>query len=222
MKFSELSEHVKQRVLDEQAESLCGDEWWDSSYEDFKEVASCFGFAISHVHNRMDINFTGFSSQGDGASFCADFDIDAAMDVVEEVKAYAPCDTTLNELAVVHLRECVSVFGISEMLCGGMGLRATITQGDSHYCHEMTMRINTPSHCTLDFDGHESEDLHEAEVIAQCDLFDQWILDCARDLARWMYKTLEKEYDYLTSEEALEERGLEYDEEGNILEEACV
>lgn len=224
MKFMELDARVRERVLEQYAQSLEGG-WWDRSYEDFVEVVACFGFDVTmYVYSRgiPHIAFSGFSSQGSGASFSAVFDIDDAMDVVEKIKVYAPADAVLHKLAESHLKECTEVFGISEMLCGGMGLRASVTNKDSHYCHEMTMRVDAPSHTTLDFDGHESEDLHEAQVIEQLDLFDQWLLDCARDLARWMYKALETEYYYLISEEALCERGLEYDEEGNELEEACV
>ena len=221
MEFSELDKHVKQRLVDEQAKAL-DYEWWDCTYEWFVEVVACFGFDVTmYNQGSPHIAFHGFCSQGDGASFAAVFDIDDAMDVVEKLKPVAS-DPVLHKLAEAHLKECTEVFGISEMLCGGIGLRASIAQKDSHYCHEMTMYIDSPSNTTLDFDGHESEDLHEAEVIAKLDLFDQWLIECARDLARWMYKTLETEYDYLTSEEALIERGLEYDEEGNELQEACV
>ena len=54
------------------------------------------------------------------------------------------------------------------------------------------------------------------------DDFDRWCLECAQDLARWMYEVLEEEHEYLTSEEAIEERGLEYDESGVELEKARV
>jgi hypothetical protein len=219
MKFAELSQPVKDRLL-EQAASMLDYEWWEYVYGDFSTIAECFGFGITRKGiNHLDIYFRGFSSQGDGASFGAVWDIDGAIDVKERLAFHTTTDETLNALAARMYEECSGMMGVSEMLCHGIGLRLGIKASDSHYPHSGTMRINTPSHTTLDFYGYESGDLHEAEVIERCDAFDEAILDIAKELADWLYKQLGAEYDYLTSEECLAERGIDYDEDGVELEE---
>jgi len=56
------------------------------------------------------------------------------------------------------------------------------------YCHEMSMRIDV---CRDD-----------AEVTADAE---DEISESLRDLARWLYGRLEAEYDYLTSDEVVDE-----------------
>lgn len=43
------------------------------------------------------------------------------------------------------------------------------------------------------------------------------IVDAMNDFANWIYRSLEREYEYLTSDEALAELDYDYDEEGEII-----
>lgn len=61
-KITELSPEAKERALAWLAEGL-DYEWWDSVYDDAKEVGECLGVRVD------DISFSGFYSQGDGCCF---------------------------------------------------------------------------------------------------------------------------------------------------------
>lgn len=126
------------------------------------------------------IYYRGFSSQGDGASFlCKRVDIPALL-------RYNKSRTDYRRLLYAIDREHVYA-------------EIEITQG-GYYCHEYTM-------------GTEDDLTYQADMPAsRTDALDaQWeqvvslALETGRTLARQVYKELEKEYDYLTSGEAIKE-----------------
>lgn len=88
-KFAELSNAAKERAKAWYAEGL--DRWWDSSFEDAKQIGALLGFEIDNIY------FSGFSSQGDGAKFEGSFSY--AKGCVKAVKSHAPLDTTLHAIA---------------------------------------------------------------------------------------------------------------------------
>ena len=62
--FNELSEEQKQEVLDRhRGYDVDHFEWFEYTIDDYKEILEIIGFYD------IDINFSGFWSQGDGASF---------------------------------------------------------------------------------------------------------------------------------------------------------
>ena len=64
-KFNELAEGVKAKVRDRYRENYPDTEWWWPIYEDVISEAKEYGITLVDD----DIQFTGFWSQGDGASF---------------------------------------------------------------------------------------------------------------------------------------------------------
>lgn len=170
--FAELSESAKQSACDWYAQSLPCD-WYADVCDDFEMCVSFMG--LSDVQTR----FSGFWSQGDGASFSARYAYrkNGLVDLI----AYAPADTALHEIA----RDIVAVQRRAFYRIDG----AVTLSG--HYCHEYTMHF-------------ENDEL----------------LDCFRRLARWLYATLEKEYEYQTSTEYVAEMSEAndwyFDEKGNF------
>ena len=138
-----------------------------------------------------DIYFRGFCSQGDGACFTGHYRYAKAG--VKAVMEYAPQDKELHRIA----KELQEV----QRKCF-YKLYATITQSGM-YCHEGAMRFEIYS-CDNNYTEIEEAGLKEA----------------LRDFARWIYKSLEEQYEYETSEEAVleacEANGYEFDEKGNL------
>lgn len=139
------------------------------------------------------IYFSGFSSQGDGACFEGSYRY--APGAVKAIKAYAPQDVELHRIAKALQAEQRRNF---------YQLRAS-TKHRGHYYHAYCMAVSVED--VRDNYGNCSDDA-ESEIT-----------ELLRDFANWIYKQLEKEYEYQTSDENAEEMILaneyEFDENGN-------
>jgi hypothetical protein len=188
MKFSELSESAKDRVRNGE---FLDYEWWDCTYEDAKNIAVILGI------ENISINFRGFWSQGDGASFNGRYIFPRGIDIVKAVTEYAPLDDDLKSFA-----ERLTVLWVTLRMTGIEPPSIQICQMPDHYCHEMTMYIDVMSE---DDNNCPSEEFHEE------------LIYIFRDFARWIYKQLETKYEYLTSDDRVVERDEDYEEDGTLI-----
>lgn len=124
--------------------------------------------------NITDIYFSGFSSQGDGACFEGAYEYKKGS--VKGIIAYAPEDKELHDIA----RRLFDVQRKHLYL-----LRATVRH-HGHYYHELCTDIDVTNMETGDWAGKETEDE---------------ISDVLRSFMQWIYRTLGREFEYLTSEE---------------------
>lgn len=196
-KFSELSDSAKETAR----------EWWrrDQDFDlehvidDAATVADLFGLDIRKKTVRLmngktrqepAVFWSGFWSQGDGASFEGAYAY--SKGALHSVKNYAPQDTKLH--AIVRRLQKVQARNFYR-------LEADITQS-GRYVHEMTMRFDVSR---TDYQAVSVEDGEE-------------LSDCLRDFARWIYRALEAEYEYQTSDEVTDElieaNGCTFDEDG--------
>lgn len=94
-KFEELSDKAKEKAREwwREAGYDFGDGWWDDVYDDAKKILGYLGF------ENIDPSFSGFYSQGDGASFTATWN----ASYVEFGKAveYAPDSSEIKDVASV-------------------------------------------------------------------------------------------------------------------------
>lgn len=78
--FSELSQKAKEKVLKKLYDINTNCEWYDFIFDDF--MVKCENLGITVNYN--DISFSGFWSQGDGASFITDLiDIRKIIEVLK-------------------------------------------------------------------------------------------------------------------------------------------
>lgn len=124
-----------------------------------------------------NIYFAGFSSQGDGACFTGNYSYE--KQAIKKVKEYAPQDTELHRIAGQ----------LQEIQKRHLYLISATIKHNGHYYHELCTDIDV-----VDFNGYS---------IAGDD-FDN-ITELLRDLMRWMYSQLDKQYNYLVSEKEIEE-----------------
>lgn len=197
-KFSELSDSAKETAR----------EWWrrdqdfdlDSTIDDAVTIGQLFGLDIrmetvrlmsGRTRQEPAVFWTGFWSQGDGASFEGAYAY--SKGALDAVKSYAPQDSTLH--AIVQRLQKVQARNFYQ-------LTATIDQS-GHYVHEMTMRFDVSRNDDKPVSDDDCEELS----------------DCLRDFARWIYRALEAEYEYQTSDEVTDElieaNGCTFDEDGN-------
>lgn len=156
-------------------------DWWDFTCDDFDIICKHMGIDV----DKGEPSFSGFCSQGDGASFTGTFNGELAECAPEKIKAYAPEDKELHRIA--------------DELCmlGRLYYRAyahiTRLYG-THYYHQYTMYVTGLEPVYGDPDDW-ADAVHAALEDGLQDLF--------RDLAGWLYSSLDAEYDYLTSDEAV-------------------
>ena len=171
--FAELSEAARAAVLDKYRDwNVEGLDWWDSVYEDAQAIGALMGFT------GMEIGFSGFWSQGDGARFDASYSF--ARDCYRRVKAYAPKDETLHNLAA-KLQALQKKNG--RKLEGG----CKRDKSGMSYEHSGWMSCEVER---TDEKEVSDEDAQEFTAIA-------------RGFANWIYRTLEKDYEGQTSDEAV-------------------
>ncbi len=207
MKYADLAPEVQQRLLQQEAQFMSGDCWWSESVDDdFKTDGVERGFDIEEMF------WSGFSSQGDGASWVGTVDIGRFL-------ACHLAPTNPQYARYVVLQELVAGSRIDTY--------AKIT-AEGHYSHEYSMRCGDVEADVVGGTMHEGV-LQGADTEVLFDSIDgdnllsdleEWILEQAQDYARKYYAALESEYDYLTGEDALIERDLDYDEEGEEVADA--
>ena len=122
------------------------------------------------------IYFSGFSSQGDGACFKGSYSY--AKEAPKAIKAYAPNDKELLRIAYALQSAQRKAF---------YQLYAT-TEHHGHYYHSGCMAVSVE---------HENRDVSEAEEDA--------VMQALRDFAGEVYVSLEKEYEWLDSDEQVDE-----------------
>lgn len=202
-KFSELSEAAKETARDhERSGDYPHDDWWDSTHDDAKRVGDCLGLDfIEKEQGRPCIYFSGFCSQGDGASFEANWNPEG--DIVKAVIEHAPQDNTLKSIAEGLMMLCVHAAFKGNVLWG------TVRTDNSNYSHSNTMTGElTYFNVDADVDGVPEDD-------------DKEFLVLMRRFADWIYDQLNAEYDYLNSEEHIDKRlsdsDEEFDEDGHVV-----
>ena len=210
--YDELSENAKEKAREWYRE--VDYDWWDCLYEDFAERAKELGIELSkkpvllmNGKTRYDpeIYFSGFYCQGSGSSFAGKW---RAWDMnPDKLKSECPTDSELHRIADV-LTDCAKEDG--EMW-------ADIKAHDDNW-----IRVEVNDGETIEEKLNELEyKSNEYNLLAQtCQQREQEVAKALRDFNRWIYARLQEEYEYLTSDEHVEEsiRANEYEftEDGEV------
>jgi len=172
--YDELNEKAQEKARDWMREGTCDDSfWYESTLEDFVTIAGYLGYEVK----RDRVFFSGFASQGDGACFEGTFR--SANLKLDALKAYAPQDTELarigNELA--------------SFVKDHPHFYASIKH-QGHYSHKYETVF------TCEDLNEEDEDITEAKT-------EDEFIELSRDLMDWVYRQLEREYDYQMADKQL-------------------
>lgn len=176
-------------------------DWYAFVYSDFERVCAILGVELRTVPVRLfgggtrtkpGIWFSGFWSQGDGACFEGSYAY--AKGAAGAIRAHAPDDAELHDiadaLAAVQRRNLYQ-------------LRADIRHRGRYY-HEHAMAIDVER----DSAGGQAMTGDAEEIVTEI----------LRDLARWLYRRLEDEYEHQTSDAeidaALEAGAFTFTEDG--------
>lgn len=174
--FDELSEESQQRVIEPSREAY--EPHYDIIYEDFvNNMSEKYGSNVAID----DIQWTGFWSQGDGASFVCEFDEEVIFSILKERLSGGHEIQQLEELGVrIH--------------------HAASIRSPSHYVHENTVHghliFNVP-------DGKE----FDVEI---ADTLEEALTEIIREECRNLYSQLQDFYEEETSADAIREKIRQY------------
>ena len=202
-KFDELSDEAKQTAINSNRSwSIQDSDWWDSSFESFADAADLFGLDIRQTRKSLmdgtfrhdpTIYFSGFSSQGDGACFEGDYSYKKGA--LESTKQAFPGDSELLRI----------VQGLQALQQRNFYQLTASAKHRGRYNHSGCMDITVDRADGKAFSDDDEERLEQL----------------LRDFADWIYSQLEKEYDYLTSDEAIAEslraNEIEFTEDGQTI-----
>ena len=191
-RFHELSDKAKARARDHYRAQGVRDQWWDFVYEDAVRVANILGISITEKSGPSPaIYFSGFSSQGDGACFQGGYTPKPGNETTEGIRSECPQDEELHRIA-----DALALLQVSARVQHGQRIEANITTSGS-YCHSGTMNVDAT------YTEGDSPDPEISEELQQL----------IRDFADWIYARLEDEYDWLNSNEHIDEALLDGDNE---------
>lgn len=195
-KYTQLSDGAKEKVKQWWYEHGADYDWYDDTYERFKEEGYELGFQLGVI------NFSGFYSQGDGACWSGH------IDVVAWLRSH--CDDSIARDAWIQL--ITEDYASKHIPIGFSG----------HYSHSGAMNVSywegmIDGECTdtddgivllqrdTIFKGMHYKDL--LNIITSSDFpykntsdLAEAIEESARDYADELYKQLREEYEYITSE----------------------
>ena len=186
--FAELSDVAKDKARSWYRELGPHDDWYETVYEDFERVCDILGIRLKTrpvrlmgggVRQKPCIWFSGFWSQGDGA--CFECHYSHTVGSKRRIRDYAPNDKALHGIAdrlqAVQRRNFYQ-------------LHAEATHR-GHYLHEFCMAV--------------AVERGSPTWQPMTDGADDGVSEALRDLARWLYRQLEREHDYQMSDDVVAE-----------------
>jgi len=182
------NDSVAEKILEKYRDINTDHEWYTFSVEDFCESIKKIGFDV----DSDDVQFTGFWSQGDGASFTGSIDILEYLKGSKQLTRYSALRRAIDN-------------GKVENYVG-------ISRDSYHYSHENTCSIEY-----IDVYTDDITDLVDSQVAELQDDLEEKRLELSKEL----YRKLSDEYDYLCSDKALIETFVaneyDFDEDGDIV-----
>lgn len=208
MKYIELSDSAKEKVHQWYCGTLDND-WYESVFEQAKDEGVALGFYIDEIY------FTGFWSQGDGASWKGEVDVAKWCSLQDREDSRYAVLRVLIEEGYVDCRLYISTSGRyshSYTMYVTHGLGGIDSEEDAVVMatSEPIFSGMTVSQLASILGGDEGVGDIETEMLAS-----------AREYADDIYNQLEQEYSYITSEECIAELAAvndwDFDETGEMI-----
>ena len=186
-RLDELSDAAKDKARGWYRQTGFDHDWYEFVYEDFERICAILGIDLKTVPVRLYggtrqktcIWFSGFWSRGDGACFEGRYR--HAKGTPQKIRDHAPKDGELHRIA--DALQAIQRRNFYQ-------LHATITHRDRYfheYCMAIAVERDSPTYQDVTADAEDA------------------VIEALRDLARWLYRQLEQEYEGLTSDEAVDE-----------------
>ena len=187
-RLDELSDAAKEKARAWYSEGGFDYDWFECVYDDFERIAEILGLRLKTrvvrlygggTRQKPSIWFSGFSCQGDGACFETVYSYRKGAPC--RIREYAPQDAELHRIAdALQVAQRRNFYQLNAE-----------TSHRGRYYHEYCMAIS------VERDSPTGQDMTaDAE---------EAVIEALRDLARWLYRQLEQEYQFQTSDAVLDE-----------------
>lgn len=230
--FDELEGRAKEKARQWLVDAALDSDWWECVYADAKEDGDKRGFEIE------DIRFSGFWSQGDGASWTGSVNVARFVEWMLEQPEGTPVHRQID--VDRHRYLCL----VELMKDGWVEPHINIVRSSYHYVHENTTGPENSvdwsalaSEMCLDPDLGQPESVLHSEgvlkgasvvgvaegidVAALIDDLDMRIKEQVQSFSQEIYARLEATHDALTEDEELADMASandwRFDEEGNFV-----
>jgi len=213
--FDELSDRAKERARDWYRQGMETSDYAESVIEDAARMADLLGINLRGRVARLlgggtrmepEVYWSGFSHQGQGACFVGSYHYRKGS--ARAIAAEAPSDWTDRETGKrIENKSNAELNRIAAELADLQRahfyrLSANVSPRGGNDCHEMSVSIDV-------FDGENDADDETADAMREL----------LRDFMRWIYRSLESEYEYQMSDaqvdESLRANEYEFDEDGD-------
>jgi len=174
-KFDELSDAAKEKAREWYRDGQLDYDWWDSVYETAKAAGAMLGIEIDNI------NFSGFWSQGDGARFNGSYRFKKGWR--KAILAEFGDGDTQRELLDIGQQ-------LHEAQARQFYKLVAVVTYYGRYEH---------SGCTSIGVSHDEDPYRD---IGGCE---DAVIQALREFMDWIYNMLEDEYDWLCSDEAVDE-----------------
>lgn len=173
--FNELSESAQQQAIQNNTDINIDDTFWsDYIIEKYTDILESIGFCVP------SIQYSGFSSQGDGASFTCEY-ID-----FEKLLEYACC-------------KYIGYSQVSDFLWGVKVenfLSGKVSRSNYNYVHENSVYVDLE--LCVDIEGNSFADDNYTRL-------EDSINNIVRSISQLIYSELENDFEYLNSDEVIKD-----------------
>jgi hypothetical protein len=182
MEANMVSDELKQELLERYRDINVDYDWWDSIYDDFKVDMDIKGIHVDKMY------FSGFWSQGDGACF----------EGVVFVNQFAK---------FMEVHDLCERYPAAKFFADQSELCVQIAKESHHYCHENTVNVYLRDSTGNPYDDFTPRwEIYDTMQTLLDSEYAALELDCEEIIKGYMqelYSRLQKEYEYLTSEEVV-------------------
>ena len=200
MNYKELSAKAQQ-VAFENWQPFTDYDWWDTIYEDWTNLLEERGIT------NAKIQFSGFHSQGDGASFTGMIDLRTLMEWQHKViqasnKEAGETRSTCTTSSLIDYYPAIYISQLGFNKDEYAEFNFELKRSNIPYSHSNTIYLDHVFECS---DGDlEDELLACGSGSSDVELggIEQDLEELCQDMMKDIYKDLENQYDYLCSKEA--------------------
>lgn len=188
-KYDELSDAAKAKAREWYLNGGLNYDWWDFCYEDFVRVVEILGIEFSTRRNSKEPEIYFTGFYCQGSGSSFVGTYRYAKGALAKIKGYAPQDEELHRIA------------------------KALQDVQSRYFYKLAARITSHRDSSISVEVWHDDDCYRDIGDAEDE-----ITTLMNDFNHWMFRSLEREYEWLTSDEAVEENiranEYEFDEDG--------